>query len=180
MAKSNGKKGFTLVEAIVSMGLIILVSFVALLAILNSTQIVRNEEIKNRAINESENIATAFATGNVYSAMSSFYGGVVTTAFTAAEGNLLSGVTATNYKNFIVYFDFYSRVVGVDVGDGGSNLPAKSFEGEYAFRVEVRVYVENGVSRLKLEAKNKQDNVLFDLSNDIYAPTARAFEVKYA
>ena len=109
--KANGRRGFTLVEAIVSVVIITAISLAALTATLTSSDIIRRADDRNRATDQAEMIMACYRTENFAGAL----------ALCGIEG-------CSNYfTNFTVYYDEDFQVLGL-------TQPANN---DYYCRVEV-------------------------------------------
>ena len=95
--KAKGRRGFTLVEAIVSILIITAISMAALTATLTSSDIIRRADDRNRATDQAEMIMACYRTDNFADAL----------ALCGIEGY------EKNKGNFTVYYSEDFQVLGL-------------------------------------------------------------------
>lgn len=97
--RKDGRRGFTLVEAVVCIVVIIIISIAAITASLATSDIVRRSDDRNKANDQAELIMACYRTEN----------------FSAALAHC--GITGYTGGNFTVYYDEDFNILGITQPD---------------------------------------------------------------
>jgi len=131
--KANGRRGFTLVEAIVSILIVTAISLAALTATLTSSDIIRRADDRNRATDQVEMIMACYRTDNFSGALAlcgiENYTGGNFTVYYSEDFQVLGLIQPTNN-------DYYCRVE-VTVGQNSIGVTAiNRASGEVYYKTE--------------------------------------------